>query len=316
MIQEIAPKKLNNQYIPSKRPCAQSAVLHFQGRRFLCRLEESKEGSEAALQAASLRASACRTVIFPRYEELYEALGLDKGRVLSVNTEEPGLSYLFSVDGEDYFLLRTKEALELEGFSYEDINVFRECFPLDRAYALSTAYHLNNWYESERFCGRCGTPLVHDGAERMMKCPKCGNMIFPRINPCVIVGVISGDRILCTRYNRPGAGNFALVAGFCEIGETIEETVYREVMEEVGIKVKRLTFYKSQPWAMSSSLLCGFLCELDGGDAHADGIELASARWYSRDELKECYTPSHIALTSHIITAFMNGEIGLWSLKD
>ncbi len=312
MIQDIAPRSLNNQYDAAKRPSSSSFVLHFTGKKLFCRIEEGAGPVEILVSGPSY-ATLTRELSFPTYGQLLAGGAVREG--LDVNGDEPDLSFIFTIGEDDYFLLRTGEVLELTGFGYEDISLFRDTFPKEKAYAAITAFHLNNWYESERFCGRCGSPLIHDGRERMMKCPKCGNMIFPRINPCVIVGVMHEDKILCTQYNRPGSGRFALVAGFCEIGETIEDTVRREVMEEVGIRVKNITFYKSQPWAMSSSLLCGFLCEAESEDAHADGVELSSARFFSRDELKECYTPSHVALTSNMITAFMNGEIGIFSLK-
>lgn len=291
MIQDIQPKKLNNQYDPSRMPKSDSPVLHLLGRKLFCRLDG-------------------QTISFPTYEQVFAAAGFSEEKMPGINTPKADLIYLFEIDGEDYFLLRRADSLSIEGFDYSDISVYGKSFPQDRSFAAITAFHLNNWYESEKYCGHCGTELVLDSKERMMKCPECGNMIFPRINPCVIVGVFYDGKILCTQYNRPNAGRFALVAGFAEIGETIEDTVRREVMEEVGLKVKNLTFYKSQPWGMSSSLLHGFLCEAESGDFHVDGVELASAHWFSREELLECYTPSHVALTSNIITRFMRGEIG------
>ena len=288
MIQDIFPKVFHNQYDPSRLPKASSCVLHFSGRRLLCHTEDTQ-------------------ISFPSYEQVQASVFL--GAQPSVGTPHPDLIFLFSVDEEDYFLLRKDEEISVNGFSYTDISIYGKTFPQDRAFAAASAFHLNNWYNSERFCGHCGAALELDQTERMMKCPKCGNMIYPRINPCVIVGVFYDDKILCTQYTRPNAGRFALVAGFGEFGETIEDTVRREVKEEVGLTVKNIRFYKSQPWAMSSSLLMGFLCEAESPDFQVDGVELASAHWFSREELKECYTPSHVALTSHIITKYMNGEL-------
>ena len=132
-------------------------------------------------------------------------------------------------------------------------------------FAAYTAFHLWNWYQTSRFCGACGSPTAYDHTERAMVCPACGNRIYPRINPAVIVGVIRGDSLLITRY-REGFRHNALVAGFAEIGETLEETVQREVMEEVGLKVRNIRYYKSQPWGIASDLLAGFFCEVDGDD--------------------------------------------------
>ena len=105
------------------------------------------------------------------------------------------------------------------------------------AFGIMTAWHLFDWYRSNRFCGRCGTKTVHDSKERMMRCPHCNNMIFPKIAPSVIVGVTHGDRLLLSKYANRNYTRYGMIAGFTEIGETVEETVIREVMEEVGLKV-------------------------------------------------------------------------------
>ena len=112
---------------------------------------------------------------------------------------------------------------------------------------------------------RCGSghKTVHSSTERALKCPSCGHLIYPRIVPAVIVGVKNDDKILLTKY-RKGFTPFALIAGFTEIGETLEETVAREVMEEAGIRVKNIQYYKSQPWGVVDDLLAGFYCSYPG----------------------------------------------------
>ena len=143
----------------------------------------------------------------------------------------------------------------------------------------------------------------------MMRCPKCGNMIFPRINPSVIVAVTHGDYLLLTKYaNRPGATRTALVAGFTEFAESFEQTVHREVMEEVGLRVKNLRFYKSQPWVLTDSLLLGFFCDVDGDPTPVlrDG-ELALAEWHTPEDVPADY--SRISLTGEMIDRFREGRI-------
>jgi len=136
-------------------------------------------------------------------------------------------------------------------------------------------------------------------------------MIFPRINPSVIVAVTHGDYLLLTQYaNRPGATRTALIAGFTEFGETAEQTVHREVMEEVGLKVKNLRYYKSQPWGISGGgLLLGYWCELDGDETiHLDNFELEDGAWVSREELRRDYRDNGVALTSEMIARFAAGR--------
>lgn len=133
-------------------------------------------------------------------------------------------------------------------------------------------------------------------------------MEYPKICPAVIVGVTSGNRLLLTKYAGRDYKKYALIAGFAEIGESIEDTVRREVMEEVGLKVKNLRFYKSQPWSFSDTLLMGFYCELDGGDTITlEEEELSFAQWFEREEIPE--GKDEISLTNEMIRSFKNGEI-------
>ncbi len=142
-----------------------------------------------------------------------------------------------------------------------------------------------------------------------MKCPKCGYTCYPRIMPAVIVGVLdpATERILVTRY-RGGYRHNALIAGFTEIGETMEETVAREVMEECGVKVKNVRYYKSQPWGIANDMLLGYYCELDGnGEITMDENELGFAKWLTRDELE--LQPDDFSLTNEMMMRFKEGKV-------
>ena len=184
---------------------------------------------------------------------------------------------------------------------------FRELKSREICYAFLTGWHLYNWYRVNRFCGCCGTPTVHDDKERMLRCPSCGNMIFPRINPAVIVAVTNGDKLLFSKYAGRDFTRYALLAGFTEIGETIEQTVCREVEEEVGLKVKNLRYYKSQPWGVDGGLLMGFYCDVDGSDiVRIDENELSMAAWYPRDNLPA--QDDGISLTREMMRIFGEGK--------
>lgn len=136
---------------------------------------------------------------------------------------------------------------------------------------------------------------------------KCHNTIYPKLNPAVIVAIINQDKILLTKYNRLYK-RYALIAGYCELGETMEETVSREVFEEVGLKVKNIRYYKSQPWALSSSILAGFVCELDGNDEITlDKNELKEAKWFTKEEID--FFLDDISLTQEMIKAFKDGVL-------
>ena len=136
-----------------------------------------------------------------------------------------------------------------------------------------------------------------------MYCEKCGNSEYPKIMPAVIVAVTNGDKILLSKYANREYTRYALLAGFTEIGESVEETVRREVMEEVGLHVKNLKYYKSQPWAFSDTLLMGFFAEVEGNDRITlDREELAVAEWFPRQDIPA--SESDISLTSEMIEYF------------
>ena len=151
--------------------------------------------------------------------------------------------------------------------------------------------------------------MTENPAERAMTCPVCHKNVYPRINPAVIVAVLDHGRLLMTKYaNRPLIRRYALIAGFCEIGESFEDTVRREVMEEVGLCIKNLRFYKSQPWVLTDSLLLGFFCDVDGDPTPVlrDG-ELALAEWHTPEDVPADY--SRISLTGEMIDRFREGRI-------
>ena len=140
-----------------------------------------------------------------------------------------------------------------------------------------------------------------------MICPASGNGDYPVLSPAVIVGVTNGDKLILSKYEGRNHTRYAMIAGFAEIGETIEETVHREVMEEIGVKVKNLRYYKSQPWSFSSSLLFGFFCDVDGDDTlTVDHEELSMAQWVERDKIPD--QGNNISLTKEMMMLFRDGK--------
>ena len=221
---------------------------------------------------------------------------------------EEKFQYVFRMQEVNYFLWMGDAGEPSDAaYEYDEIRQLSFLETKDVCFAACTAKHLHGWYRSNRFCGFCQTPTVHDTKERMVKCPKCGNLIFPKISLAVIIAVTDGDRLLLSKYAGRAFTRYALIAGYTEIGETIEETVHREVMEEVGLKVKNLRYYKSQPWGRDGAVLMGFFCDLDGSDEiHLDENELALAGWHDRHSL-----PAHddgISLTREMIRVFEEGR--------
>ncbi len=221
---------------------------------------------------------------------------------------EKKLQYAFTLHGKRYFLFMGQAGDCPDGaFSYEIARSLRRVEEKETCYGAMTAWHLYNWYRTSRYCGNCGSPAVHDEKERMMRCPACGNLIFPRINPAIITAVTDGERIVLTKYAGRSYTHYALIAGFTEIGETLEQTVQREVMEEVGLQVKNIRYYKSQPWGVDGNVLMGFYCDLDGDDAiHLDANELSVAEWHHRNAIP--IEDDGISLTREMIRVFGEGK--------
>ena len=276
MIQDIAPHVYHNEYHPVP-PTAESILLSYKGRKILVKVDETARE---------------RYFSYPRIADFPEV-------------PQDSLRWLFREDDEQYFLV--PEALaEAKGFTYVSINFMRAAEPRFQAFAGVAGLSLANWYRNHYYCGQCGKPLHHSDTERMVYCDDCHTMLYPQICPAVIVAVRNGDKLLVSKYAGRAYTKAALLAGFAEIGESIEDTVHREVIEEVGIKVKNLEFYKSQPWCFTDTLLFGFWCDHDGdGTLKVDHDELATAQWVAREDLPD--DPEKASLTMEMMTLFKKG---------
>ncbi|WP_326910140.1 NAD(+) diphosphatase [Sedimentibacter sp. MB31-C6] len=147
--------------------------------------------------------------------------------------------FLFTIDDINYYLVEKKGLDTVKGWGYISTNRFRSEIKYWRSFAGVVGWQLNRWYENHRFCSKCGKEMKRSEKERMLYCESCGFQVYPTISPCVIVAVHNGDRLLLTKYAGRAYTNYALIAGFAEIGESLEQTVIREVKEEVGLDVKK-----------------------------------------------------------------------------
>ena len=304
MIQDISPHVFYNPYAMRREVRPEDTVFCFEGEKALV-IEKDGE------------------VRLPTCAEMRDTFGAELTFV-----------YLFAIDEAGYFLCRTEigshEKIvwenpenrayggpdELAGTgSGDEIWSFRAIRDLrirlaasrETVFATFTARQLGRWYTDNTFCGTCGSRTELYEKERAIRCPSCGRLIYPRIIPAVIIGVTNGDEILLTRYNRKGAKYNALVAGFTEIGETLEENVAREVMEEVGLRVKNIRYYKSQPWGIVDDLLVGFYCDVDGDPTiRLDENELKQAVWTKREDIE--LQPDDYSLTNEMMLMFQQGK--------
>jgi len=170
------------------------------------------------------------------------------------------------------------------------------------------ACHIAQWRQESRFCGSCGAENINNQAEAERHCPKCGRIEFPRICPAVIV-IITDDnnRILLAHNKKFKTGLYSLIAGFNEAGESLEATVEREIYEEVNIKIKDVSYVKSQPWPFPNSLMMGFKASYLSGTLRPDGIEIEDAAWYTKNNLPTL--PGEGSLSRFLINLWLNNSL-------
>lgn len=173
-------------------------------------------------------------------------------------------------------------------------------------YSIATkAFAIINWDKNHQFCGKCGSKTVHKSQSFERFCETCHQTFYPRISPSVIVLIERGEELLMARSPYFNPGVYALIAGFVEAGETLEEAVHREVKEEVGIKIKNLRYFSSQSWPFPDSLMVGFTADYDSGELNIDPIEIEDAGWYRYDQLPG--RPStNISISSKLIDHFLS----------
>ena len=292
MIHEIAPHKLNNEFrICDPKP--NDYVIRYNGSKALLKniaVNQTPQGT---------------TYTIPRVKELLDI----EGKAL----EDFEGHYLFSIDDTAFFLDDCKATAELdspenetpEGYEYMGSRTFRGMTPVERL-GGATAVHIAHWESLNKFCGRCGNVTIRGSHERSIICPKCGNTVYPRISPVVIVAVRNGDKLLMAHnIDNPNPRLF-LISGFVEIGESLEQAVKREVLEEAGLHVKNIRYFGSQPWPFSDSLIAGYTAELDGDDTiHMQEAELSEAMWVKREDIPEYETD--VSISCCLIENFRRG---------
>jgi NAD+ diphosphatase len=169
------------------------------------------------------------------------------------------------------------------------------------------AVQILTWDRTHAFCGQCGVATEALAHERAKHCPQCGLISYPRLSPAIIIAVIrraaDGERILLARNHRFPAGRYSVIAGYVEPGESLEECAQREVGEEVGIRIKDIRYFGSQPWPFPNSLMIGFTAEYDGGEFALEEAEIADAGWFAVDALPSL--PPKMSIARRLIDWFV-----------
>jgi len=206
------------------------------------------------------------------------AVAIEAGVVLPEGLEVVGLREVFATGGELMFAMAGRAAQVVQ------------------------------WAATHAYCGRCAAPTARAAGERCMRCPACGLHAYPRITPAIIVLVRRGDEALLAHNARAPAGWFSTLAGFVEIGESLEDTLCREVREEVGVDVRNVRYFGSQPWPFPHSLMIGFNADYAGGDICVDGSEIVEARWFRADALPP--VPPRPSIARQLIDAWVDDVRG------
>jgi NAD+ diphosphatase len=169
------------------------------------------------------------------------------------------------------------------------------------------AVQIAQWERAHRFCGACGTPTERVAGQRAKRCPRCELLAFPRVTPAIIVAVEKGDQILLARGPHFPPGVHSCLAGFVDPGESAEEAVHREVYEEVGLRVRNVRYFDSQPWPFPHSLMLGFFAEYASGDICVDGKEIVSADFFRADSMPAMF-PGKFSISQWLIGDFLSRQ--------
>ncbi len=251
-------------------------------------LEES-----GAPEAGWLNGDVCARIASPRSPLIF--LGLDP-------TEAP------------HFAVEIDDPTPLEGVGrFDDLRAIGPRLSADDVSMLGCAKSLFEWHARHGFCANCGAPTAIAEAGWKRECAACSAEHFPRVDPVVIMVPVTGEKCLLGRQAKWPRNMFSALAGFMEPGETIEQAVARETLEEVGLPVGDVRLHSTQPWPFPSSLMIGAVCEVTNDELSIDTTELESARWFSRDEARllvkgahpDCFCPPPFAIAHQLIKSWV-----------
>ncbi len=231
-----------------------------------------------------------------------ELLTTSEGTLAANSPEELGLVpdappvFLGMLDGQPCWAAGFDRGVEGPAeLRWQELRALGAVWPAEEWTLAGRAVQLVEWARTHRFCGRCGTATERALDERSMRCPACGMSGYPRLAPAIIVLVRRGERALLAQGRRFRGRMFSALAGFVEPGETLEEAVHREVLEEVGVRVRQPRYVASQPWPFPHSVMIGFSAEWESGELKPDGEEILEAHWWRADDLPPVPPPLSIA---------------------
>ncbi|MDP2956937.1 MAG: NAD(+) diphosphatase [Longimicrobiales bacterium] len=235
----------------------------------------------------------------PGAEELAAALGTDPGGLVGAEVPLPNALGQHCLA---YDLPATFEAPP--GYGLLGLRALFERVPAELFRAAGTALQKVEWLRTHGFCSRCGHATRRHDTYEAMECPACGHLHFARLSPAVIVLVERGREMLLARSPGFPEGMYSTVAGFVEPGESLEEAIHREILEEVGVEVGDLRYFGSQPWPFPHSLMIGFVARWAAGEIRVDGNEIVDAQWFTADRLPP-RLPSGLSIARRLVDDFL-----------
>jgi NAD+ diphosphatase len=231
----------------------------------------------------------------------------DRDDLKRLALDPSGAHYLGRLDGEDCFALDGGTTELSAPWAVQGLRALYGQLPEEAFAVAGRALQIATFAATHRFCGGCGRPATRDGTERCMRCSHCDLVFYPRVSPAIIVLVRRGEEALLARSARVTTGFYSTLAGFVEPGESLEQTLAREVFEEVGIEVTNIRYFGSQPWPFPHSLMVGFFADHAGREIEADGHEIADARWFSARDLPP--VPPKLSIARQLIDTWL-AEVG------
>lgn len=224
----------------------------------------------------------------------------EAGEVQSPITSE---HYLGVLSGNDLWVRVLEHGTVPDGYQWLGLRSQLEVLTTDAFQLAGRALQVAQWFYDHRFCGRCGQPTAQDEIDRAKVCGHCELRFYPRISPCMIVLVTRGDELLLAHHHRASRVMYTTLAGFVEAGETVEDCIRREIMEEVGVSVGKLEYFRSQPWPFPNQLMLGFFAEYAAGEINIDPTEIVDAKWFRYDQLPQ--VPAKATVAGQLIAHYV-----------
>jgi NAD+ diphosphatase len=241
---------------------------------------------------------------------LVETRGVEVAIPRWASAEDAGLSpvrtqFLGTLDGAPCYSGELAREIGPGRTSFRALRPLLPVLPEEIFSLAGRAFQVMDWDRTHQFCGKCGGRTDPLEGERARACPGCGLHFFPRVAPAVIVAVVRNGKILLAQSSRFPAAFYSVLAGFVEPGETFEECVRREILEEVGIEVQDLRYFGSQPWPFPNSLMVGFTASSAGGDLVLEEKEIVRAGWFGPEETLRLRIPHHGTIARRLIDRFL-----------